>query len=126
MTFVVELRQQEPLKLDSERLADMFVDLGEVRAAHLITLSIARLEDLLAGLELATAQVRGGDCTDLAGQIGALGDALGLLSLSQAAGGVGRAVQSGDQVAVSATMARLKRVALRSFRIAAELRHRSG
>lgn len=123
---VVVMRQDEPLNVDSDRLADMFVDLGEARAAQLVALSVERLEDLMAELDLATGQVRPGDCLDLARQIGALGDSLGLLSLSVAARGVARAVQSGDQVAVAATMARLRRLALRSFRIAAELQHRSG
>ncbi|GAA0312175.1 hypothetical protein [Rhodovulum strictum] len=114
------------MSVDSDRLADMFVDLGEARAAHLVSISVERLEELMASLDLAAAQVRPGDCVDLAGQIRAVGDSLGLLSLSLAARGVSRAVQSGDPVAVAATMARLRRLAMRSFRIAAELQHRSG
>ncbi|TCO73347.1 hypothetical protein [Rhodovulum euryhalinum] len=120
------MRQDEPLSVDSDRLADLFVELGETRAAHLMSLSVERLEELMVCLDLASEQVRPGDCIDLSGQIRALGDSLGLLSLSVAARGVSRAVQSGDQVAVAATMARLRRIALRSFRIAAELQHRSG
>lgn len=120
------LRQEEPLRLDSERLADMFVELGEARATHLVSLSIQRLEELIESLDLAVAQIRHGDCTDLAGQIGALGDALGLLSMSNAAWNLSRAVQSGDAVAMAATLARLQRVSTRSFRLAEELQHRSG
>jgi hypothetical protein len=123
---VCELRLDEPLQLDSERLADMFVELGEARATHLIALSIDRLEGLVEELERAVRQMRAGDCLDHAGQIRSLGDALGLLSLSNAAKGVTRAVQSRDEVAVAATLARLKRMALRSFRIAEELQHLSG
>ncbi|WP_175566954.1 hypothetical protein [Rhodovulum sp. ES.010] len=114
------------MKVDSDRLADMFVDLGEVRAAHLVALSVGRLEELMEGLDLASSQVRPGDCIDLAGQIRTLGESLGLDSLSLAARGVSYAVQSGDATAISATMARLRRLALRSVRIAAELQHRSG
>ncbi|MBL3579076.1 hypothetical protein JMJ92_13060 [Rhodovulum visakhapatnamense] len=126
MSNVVTMRQDEPLRLDSERLADMFVDLGEVRASHLIVLSIDRLESLIDGLHLAASQIRPGDCVELTGQIRALGDAMGMISLSSAARNVSRASQSGDQVAVAATLARLKRVAVRSFRLAEELQHRSG
>ncbi|RAP40771.1 hypothetical protein BYZ73_13445 [Rhodovulum viride] len=114
------------MRLDSERLADMFVDLGEVRASHLIVLSIDRLESLIDGLHLAASQIRPGDCVELTAQIRALGDSLGMISLSSAARNVSRASQSGDQVAVAATLARLKRVAVRSFRLAEELQHRSG
>lgn len=120
------MRHDEPLSVDSDRLADMFVDLGESRAADLVALSVERLEELMASLDMAAAQVRPDDCLDLVGQIRTLGDSLGLLSLSIAARGVARAVQSGDAVAIAATMARLRRLALRSFRIAAELQHRSG
>jgi len=123
---VVTMRQDEPLRLDSERLADMFVDLGEVRASHLIVLSIDRLETLIEGLHLAIGQMPPGDCIDLTGQIRALGDAMGMISLSSAARNVARAAQSGDPVAIDATLARLKRVAVRSFRLAEELQHRSG
>jgi len=122
----MHLRHDEPLRLDSERLADMFVDLGETRAANLIALSVERLEELIADLNLAAAQYRANDCLDLARQIRALGDILGLLSLAAAAKGVCRAVQSGDKVALAATLARLKRVAHRSFRLTEDLRHRSG
>ncbi|TCM87544.1 hypothetical protein EV216_10297 [Rhodovulum steppense] len=126
MSRVVVLRQDEPLSVDSDRLADMFVDLGEARAAHLISVSVERLEELMVCLDLAVVQVRPGDCVDLVGQIRALGDSLGLIGLSIAARGVSRAVQTGDAVAVAATMERLRRIAQRSFRIAAELQHRSG
>lgn len=120
------MRQKEPLKLDSERLADMFVELGEARATDLIALSLSRLEQLMAALELAGGQMRRGDCIDLAGQVAALADALGMTSLGQAARGMARAAASGDPVALAATWARLVRVARRSHRIAAELQHRSG
>ncbi|WP_414898891.1 hypothetical protein [Rhodovulum sp. YEN HP10] len=123
---VVTMRQEEPLRLDSERLADMFVDLGEVRASHLIVLSIDRLETLIEGLDLAVGQICPKDCIDLTGQIRALGDTMGMISLSSAARNVARAAQSGDPVAIDATLARLKRVAVRSFRLAEALQHRSG
>ena len=126
MSRVCELRLDEPLQLDSERLADMFVELGEAQATHLIALSIDRLEGLVEEVERAVTQMRAGDCVEHAGEIRALGDALGLLSLSNAASGVTLAVQSSDEVAVAATLARLQRMALRSFRIAEELQHRSG
>lgn len=126
MCNVVTICQDEPLRLDSERLADMFVDLGEVRASHLIVLSIDRLETLIGDLHQAADQVRWPDCIEMTGQIRALGDAMGMISLSSAARNVSRAVQSEDRVAVSATLARLARIAVRSFRLAEELQHRSG
>jgi len=112
--------------LDSERLADLFVDLGEARATHMIALSIERLEVLIGEVDLAVAQGRSGECLANGKQIRTIGDALGLLSVSTAAEGFSQAMQSCDEVAVAATMARLKRMALRSFRIAEELQHRSG
>ncbi|MBK1637159.1 hypothetical protein [Rhodovulum adriaticum] len=126
MSVIVTMRQDEPLRLDSERLADMFLDLGEARAADLLSLSLVRLEGLLEALALAVGHGRAADCIDFAGQIAALGDALGLLSLGDAARGVVRAAASGDAVALAATQARLIRIARRSQRIAAELQHRSG
>lgn len=126
MSGVVVMRQEEPLRLDPERLADMFVDLGERRAADLIALSLARLEALGQALDSAVAQMRRDDCAARAGDIAALSEALGLVSLAQAAQGVAEAAGSGDPVALAATWARLRRIAARSHRIAAELQHRSG
>lgn len=120
------MRQDEPLKLDSERLADIFLDLGEAGAADLIALSLSRLEALMEGLDLALGPMRLGDGVDLAHQIAALAESMGLISLAQTARGVAVAADSGDAVAMAATRARLGRIALRSQRIAVELQHRSG
>lgn len=125
MAAVVKLRPEEPLRLDSERLADMFVDLGEARAAHVVARIEAQVAGMLADLDNAAKEARRGDCLSLAQQIGAFARLMGLDSLSSAADGVRRAVQSGDRTAIAATAARLRRTALRSFRLTEALRHRS-
>ncbi|ARE41470.1 hypothetical protein RGUI_3329 [Rhodovulum sp. P5] len=104
----------------------MFVDLGEARAEGLIEMSVGRIEELLARLAIAAEDGRPETCAGLAREIRAVSDMIGLLSLSWAARGVERAALSRDPVALAATRDRLRRMALRSFRLTEELRHRSG
>lgn len=118
MTSVMLVCRDEPLGLDPERLAALYVELGEAHAQ----VAVARaMEDLLAHVDqLRTDLAFRGSASRLARTVGRIHDIaepLGLSSLSLAAQNAEDAVQGGDIVSTFATLARLERVANRSIKM---------
>lgn len=126
MAAVTKLRQDEPLRLDSERLAELYIEMGEARAR----VAIGRaMEDMAITLERLKGYLRAGRLRDLgasAARITTIADPLGLSSLSRVAGDVSIVAGRKDRVALAATMARLDRVAARSLKMVVDLQNLSG
>ncbi|MBB4021388.1 MAG: hypothetical protein CL814_07915 [Confluentimicrobium sp.] len=112
--------------MDPERLALLYVELGEARAQA----AVARaMEDLAVTLERMKGYLRAGRSSGLvqgAHRICDIADPLGLSSLSRVAADVGEAAGAGDKVAQAATVARLERVAGRSLKMVWDLQDMSG
>ncbi|MHC0052231.1 hypothetical protein [Actibacterium sp. D379-3] len=116
----------EALRMDPERLAEIYVELGEVRAQAAVGRA---MEDLAMTLDRLGGQHRGGRraaVAQLAVRIRDIAEPLGLSSLSLVAGDVARLAETRDAVALAATTARLERVANRSLKMVWDLQDISG
>lgn len=126
MSSIVDLWQEEPLTLDPERLADIYIEMGErqaqvvvLRAAEDLRLARQRLHGLLRSERLS--------CLSRAAlRMAILAESLGLSSLERVARDVAVVSERHDHMALSATLARLDRVSERSLKIVTDLHDMSG
>lgn len=96
--------------LDSDRLNDLYVQLGQHAAEDVVCRA---LEEMAARLSHIEKSYRAGDWDDLrknARGLGAIADQLGITILAQVARDVKTCVETGDLVALASTLARLMRV----------------
>lgn len=126
MTGVTVLWRDEPLWMDPDRLAGIYVELGEVKAHAAIGRA---MEDLALTLERLKGLLRAGRLPALsqsAARICDIAEPLGLSSLARVASDVAQVSQARDEVALAATLARLERVANRSLKMVWDLQDLSG
>lgn len=118
MQAVSVLWQDEPLAMDEERLAGLYLELGEARAQAVVMRAV---EDISVQLEQITGFARAGRLDALrrvAEEVADTAIPFGLQSLARVAGDVATLAARGDDpVAQAACLARLERVANRSMRI---------
>ncbi|SMX30650.1 hypothetical protein [Actibacterium lipolyticum] len=126
MTVITKLWQDEALRMDPERLAAIYVDMGEARAQVAVSRA---MEDLAITLERIKGLARVGRLADLAEKalrVRDIAEPLGLSSLSKAAANLAEVGGTKNPVALAATLARLERVANRSLKMVWDLQDLSG
>lgn len=110
MDQVTILIPQEAVRLDAEHLGTLYAQLGGVEAEDVICRA---MEDLALRLTYAERVYRSDDRVLLrktARTIAAIADQIGLQLLAQVARDVAGSLDTGDAVALGATMARLLRI----------------
>ncbi|WP_152544468.1 hypothetical protein [Actibacterium mucosum] len=108
----------EPLGMDPERLAALYVEMGETAANAAVSRALRDLSDAMEQLRCdmsfrAPAEV----LCQSSHKIRDIAEPLGLTTLAVSAANVADAVISGDTVATFATLARLEKVANRSLKV---------
>ncbi|WP_212523814.1 hypothetical protein [Actibacterium sp. MT2.3-13A] len=120
------LCREEPLRLDPEGLAALYLEIGEARAPEVLA---EALRDLAEGVARARELRRDGRLFDLAlcaDRLERIAGAIGLTGLARVAADVADLSESGDRAALAATLARLDRVAHQSLRMIWRLQEMSG
>jgi len=126
VTGIRVLWHDEPLRMDAERLAGIYVELGEARAQAMVGRA---MEELSVTLERIAGLVRSGRSAAVAQsarRIHDIAEPLGLCSLARVADDVARAAGARDMIALAATQARLERIANRSLKMVWDLQDISG
>ena len=112
---VSEMRLEEPVYLDGDRLEEICQQLGYSGGETAIC---AAMEDLAALLHHAAKLWRAGDVDTLelaARQVAAVSDRIGMVGLSRVAGSVIELAGGDDAAALAATVARMWRLGERSL-----------
>jgi len=120
---VTLLIQQEAVRLDPDRLDDLFVQLGQHAAEDVVCRA---LEEMAARLTHVDGFHRRGELAEMrkcARSLGAIADQLGMGLLASVARDVCTCVDGGDPVAQAATLARLLRIGEISLSEIWNLRH---
>lgn len=115
MAKAMRLQVEEPVRIDTRRLAEIMRELGEAATANLISRAVAQVG---ADLDLLAAAARAGDLRRISVNADRLSrDAwqIGMTTLSVVAVHAADCARGGDGPAVSAVLARLDRVAAQSL-----------
>ncbi|WP_095587288.1 hypothetical protein [Actibacterium ureilyticum] len=126
MTSVIDLWRDEPLRFDPERLADMYIELGEAQAQDAVERMLHDLDFTLRRIKGLRRAERYGCLSRSCERISDIATELGLSSLARVTRDVAITAACGDETALSATMSRLERVANRSLKIVSGLHDMSG
>ncbi len=112
---MANLAVEEEIQVDQQRIREIVAELGEMAASNLI---VAAMEQLSLALRQALRAAAQNDKVQIAAhadRLSKLAWQVGLVTLAGVAVDVGRCSESGDMQALSATLARLERVANRSL-----------
>ena len=123
---VCQLRFREPLRLDAERLAALYVTLGEARARRAVAGALREMAALAAGAPARRRGVAGHDPREATQRAGEIAEALGLVAVARAACDVLDAEEAGDAPAAAATRARLARLGAEAARSVSRIQDLSG
>lgn len=105
-----KLEFSEPVRLDAERMAALYVELGETRAEAALCDAMERVALCLARIDRDS---RNGDLTGIAREahdLSAAADCIGMTGLARVARDVAECAEAGDLAALAAVLARLARV----------------
>lgn len=115
MSGVNMLMHSEQVRVDADRLTELCVRLGESGAEEVMCRTMEELAVQLAQIE---KEFRRGAVTEM-GQLALLivtgADRIGMQALARVAMDVVQCIDAGDEVALSAVLARLLRIAERSL-----------
>ena len=126
MSQVRVMRWQEPLTMDTELLAGLFVDMGEARAADALICAMEQLSDAVNAVrdDIETARfVRAAKGLD---EVARIADPLGFVSLAQVAKALQVQLYGRDTVAIAAISARLLRLRDRTLKLVWDMQDKSG
>jgi hypothetical protein len=112
---VLVLAQQEVVRLDPDRLEALYLQLGESGAEDVVCRAMEEVAVRLSHTERLYRQDRMGDMRKSARSLVAIADQIGMNALARVSGDVTRCIDTGDPVALAATLARLLRVGERSL-----------
>lgn len=115
MDQVLKIRLNEKVHVDQDRLSALYVELGEAGAEDVVCRA---MEELALRLSHCGRLHKNGSRQDLrkcARSLIAIADQIGMHVLARVAGDVISAVDSGDEPAIAATLARLLRIGEQSL-----------
>jgi len=112
---VTLLKQNEVVRLDSDRLEDLYNQLGEAGAEDVVCRALEELAVRLSHTERCYREGRRQDMRKSARSLVAISEQIGMLMLSRVATDVTVCADTGDTVALAATLSRLLRIGERSL-----------
>lgn len=115
VALVETLVQNETVRLDPDRLGNLYLQLGEVGAEDVVCRAIEELAVRLAHCERLWRQKDNAGLRKCTRSLIAIADQVGMIALSRVAGDVTHAIDSGDPAATGATLFRLVRIGERSL-----------
>ena len=107
---IMTLDQSEAVRLNPDRLGELYRQLGEAGAEDVICRAIEELAVRLSHCEQAWRKNEPEALARHARSLIAISDQIGMTALARVADDVGQALASGDHVAVAATLFRLIRI----------------
>lgn len=115
MAHVSVLHVEDEIKLDPDRLGSLYYRLGDQGAEDVVCRAMEELAVRLADVD---ARFRAADwpgVARLSRSLIAIAEQIGMVGLARVAGDVSHSAKAGDFPAISATLARLGRIADRSL-----------
>jgi hypothetical protein len=112
---VVMLSQDERVRLDQDRLGELYAQLGEAGAEDVVCRA---MEELAARLAQTARMFRQGNMTDLRKNVrstAAIADQIGMQMLARVGRDVITCIDAGNGNALAATLARMLRIGERSL-----------
>ena len=107
---IITLEHKESVRLDSDRLAGLYRQLGDTNAVDVLCRTIEELAVRLSNCERFWRQRDWAGLRKCAKSLVAISEQVGMTALARVAGDVAQNVDAGDAVAISATLNRLIRV----------------
>ena len=115
MEQVTLLKQDETVKVDADRLEQLYQQLGEDGAEDVVCRALEELAARLSHTERCYRELRFGDMRKSARSLIAIADQIGMQLLANVAQDVTLCIDDGDRIALAATLARLLRIGERSL-----------
>ncbi len=112
---VTLLKQNEVVQLDPVRIEALYDQLGERGAEDVVCRALEELAVRLSHTERCYRERREADMRKSARSLVAIADQIGMQMLGRVAGDVTHSIDSGDQIALAATLSRLLRIGERSL-----------
>lgn len=112
---IITLAQDETVRLDSDRLGELYAQLGEAGAEDVVCRA---MEELAVRLSHSDRLFRQGKVEDLrksTRSMVAIADQIGMHTVARVASDVTNCIDEGDNTALAATFARLLRISERSL-----------
>lgn len=107
---VTLLRQEESITLDTNRLEDLYQQLGESGAENVVCRALEEIAVRLTHTERCHHESRLDDMRRSARSLIAIAEQIGMQLLADVARDVTRCIDTGDRIALAATLARLLRI----------------
>lgn len=107
---IITLEHKESVRLDSDRLAGLYRQLGDTNAVDVLCRTIEELAVRLSNCERFWRQRDWAGLRKCAKSLVAISEQVGMTALARVAGDVAHNVDAGDAVATGATLNRLIRV----------------
>jgi len=113
--IIADLRPEEGVRLDPDRLVALYVELGKTGAEQVISAAMEELAVQISAAQVAASQGAVADLAPAVRALARLAAQVGMTSLSRVAEDVAQCAARGDLVGQSATLARLVRIGDRSL-----------
>lgn len=110
MEQVTLLRQNETVRVNPDRLEELYRQLGEAGAEDVVCRALEELAARLSYTERCYRELRYTDMRKSARSLVAIAEQIGMSLLARVALDVTTCIDAGDKIALSATMARLLRI----------------
>lgn len=115
MEQITLLKQKESVRLDCDRLEQLYLQLGESGAEDVVCRALEELAARLSYTERCFREGRAQDMRKSARGLIAIAEQIGMAVLARVARDVTVCIDDGDRVALAATLSRLVRIGERSL-----------
>lgn len=115
MERITQLKQKETVRLDSDRLEQLYLQLGEAGAEDVVCRALEELAVRLSHTERCFRERRAQDMRKSARGLIAIAEQIGMAALARVARDVTVCIDHNDRVALAATLSRLVRIGERSL-----------